>query len=201
MKPEIKPEEVKRLRDMTGCGMMDCKRALQDAKGNFEEAIELLRKRGIAKAEKKAVRPTEHGAIASYIHPGSRIGVLLELKCETDFVASNEVFLRLAKDLCMQVAAMKPLAVDRASIPAETIERERRIMMESEDIKSKPENVRAKIVEGRLVKFFQMAALLEQPFIKNDKVTVEDHIKETAGKLGENIRGSRFVRYELGEVM
>jgi elongation factor Ts len=196
---EIKPDEVKRLRDMTGCGMMDCKRALQDAKGDFNEAIELLRKRGIAKAEKKSVRPTDHGVIASYIHPGNRIGVMLEIKCETDFVSSNEMFLRLAKDICMQVAAMKPIAVERESIPPEVIEREKRILMESDEIKAKPENVRSKIVEGRLEKFYQMAALLEQPFIKNEKITVGDYIKETAGKVGENIKVTRFVRYELGE--
>jgi len=195
----IKAEDVKKLRDMTGCGMMDCKRALEDAGGDFDGAVELLRKRGIAKAERKTVRPTEQGAVISYIHPGNRIGVLLELRCETDFVASNDVFLRLGKDLAMQVAAMKPLAVDRDSIAEDVLERERRILLESEDIKKKPENVQKKIVEGRLNKFFQMAALLEQPFIKNDKVSVGDHIKETAGKLGENIRVHRFVRYELGE--
>lgn len=195
----VKAEDVKRLRDMTGCGMMDCKRALQDADGDFESAIELLRKRGIAKAERKAVRPTEQGAVLSYIHPGNRIGVMLELRCETDFVANNELFLRLGRDLAMQVAAMRPLAVDRASIPESIIEREKRILLESEDIKRKPETVQKKIVEGRLNKFFQMAALLEQPFIKNDKVSVGNHIKEIAGKLGENIRVHRFVRYELGE--
>jgi len=195
----ISAKDVKKLRDMTGCGMMDCKRALVEAKGDFEKAAELLRKWGIAKAEKKALRPTEQGLITSYIHPGNRIGVLLEIKCETDFVARNELFHQLAENICLQIAAMRPIAVDRESIPEEIIERERRILMEQEDIKKKPEHIRPKIVEGRLKKFYEQACLLEQPYIRNDKITVGDYIKEVMAKLGENIRVTRFVRFELGE--
>lgn len=196
----IGARDVKKLRDMTGCGMMDCKRALEEAEGDFEKAIEILRKKGIAKAAKKALRPTDQGMVTSYVHPGNRIGVLLEIKCETDFVARNEHFQQLAEDICLQIAAMKPMAVDRDSVPEEVVEKEKKILMEAEDLETKPEQVREKIVRGRLNKFFEQACLMEQPFIRNDKITIADHLKSVVGRLGENIRVSRFVRFELGEV-
>lgn len=195
----IDAETVQKLRQRTGSGMMDCKRALQEAAGDIEKAIDILRKKGIAKAGARAARATAQGKIETYVHLGARLGVMLELKCETDFVARNEAFVNLARDLCMHVAAMRPVSVDRETLPAEVIEREKNIYREAEDLKDKPDNIREKIVEGRMKKFYTESVLLEQPFVKDQKTTVGDYIKEHAAKFGENVTVGRFVRFEIGE--
>jgi len=190
---------VKTLREMTGAGILECKKALEETGGNLEEAVELLRKRGIAKAAKKAGRETKEGIIHSYIHAGGRVGVLLELNCETYFVARNEVFKELANEIALQIAAMKPQYVSREDIPREVIEKEGEIAREAAIAEGKPEHIAEKIAEGKLEKFFKEVCLLEQPYIKDDKKTIEDLIKEYIAKLGENIKVSRFCRYEIGE--
>jgi elongation factor Ts len=192
-------ELVKKLRLITNSGILDCRNALREAEGSIDKAVEILRKRGLAKAEKKVTRETDQGRIESYIHLGGRIGVLLEIKCETDFVARNETFRTLARDICMHVAAMKPIAVSKESVPPEVLEREKSIYRESDELKSKPENVREKIVEGRLKKFYADSVLLEQPFVKDEKMTVAEYIKQNIAKFGENIAITRFVRFEVGE--
>jgi len=196
---ELDAKTVKKLRDMTGSGMMDCKRALHEAEGDIEKAVDILRKKGIAKAGARSARSTEQGRVETYVHLGARLGVMLELKCETDFVARNEEFITLARDLCLHVAAMRPLAVDRESIPPDVLEREKNIYRESDDIKSKPENIQDKIIEGRLKKFYTERILLDQPFVKDEKTTVADYLKEHIAKFGENITVGRFSRFELGE--
>jgi elongation factor Ts len=196
---ELDAKTVKKLRDMTGSGMMDCKRALQEAEGDMEKAVDILRKKGIAKAGARSARATEQGRVETYVHMGARLGVMLELRCETDFVARNEEFVQLARDLCLHIAAMRPLAVDRESVPPDVLEREKGIYAESEDLKSKPENIRDKIIEGRMKKFYTENVLTEQPFVKDEKTTVGDYLKENIGKFGENITIGRFVRFELGE--
>lgn len=192
-------QTVKKLRQMTSSGIMDCKRALQEAQGDIDQAVEILRKKGIAKAGTRAARATEQGRIETYVHLGSRLGVMLELKCETDFVARNDEFVNLARDLCLHIAAMKPLAVTREDVPEAILEREKRIFRESEELKSKPENVREKIIEGRLKKFYTDNVLMYQPFVKDEKVSVSDYLKEHVAKFGENIAVGRFVRFEIGE--
>jgi len=193
----ISAAQVKALRDQTGLGMMDCKSALIETDGDMEKAVELLRKRGLADAEKRAHRTTAEGRVGSYIHPPGRVGVLLELNCETDFVAKNEEFGALLKDLCMQVAASRPMVVSRDQIAEDMIEREKDIYRAQ--VQDKPENIQEKIVESKLENFFKDNALLEQPFVKEPKKTVGDHIKALIAKLGENITVKRFVRYAVGE--
>ncbi len=195
---KITAQMVKKLRDMTGAGMMDCKKALQEADGDFDKAIEILRKRGAAKAAKKAGRATGEGIITSYVHFNGRIGVLLELNCETDFVARTDEFKELAYNLAKQVAAMSPRWVSREDVPQEVIEKEKEIYREQLKNSGKPENVVEKIIEGKLEKFFQENCLLEQDYIFDDKKKVKDIITEAIGKIGENIRVSRFVRLEVG---
>lgn len=190
---------VKTLREMTGAGVLECKKALEETGGNLEEAVELLRKRGIAKAAKKAGRETKEGIIHAYIHAGGRVGVLLELNCETDFVARNEVFKELANELALQIAAMKPQYVSRDTVPKEVIEKEGEIAREAALAEGKPEHIAEKIAEGKVEKFLKEVCLLEQPYIKDDKKTVEDLIKEYIAKLGENIQVRRFTRYEIGD--
>ncbi|NPA58207.1 MAG: translation elongation factor Ts [Aquificae bacterium] len=190
---------VKTLREMTGAGILECKKALEETGGNLEEAVELLRKRGIAKAAKKAGRETKEGLIHAYIHAGGRVGVLLELNCETDFVARNETFKELANELALQIAAMKPQYVSRESVPKEVVEKEGEIAREAALAEGKPEHIAEKIAEGKVEKFFKEVCLLEQPYIKDEKKTVEDLIKEYIAKLGENIQVRRFTRYEIGE--
>ncbi len=190
---------VKQLREMTGAGILECKKALEETNGNLEEAVEVLRKRGIAKAAKKASRETKEGIVYAYIHGDGRIGVLLELNCETDFVARNDLFKELAKELAMQIAAMKPKYVSRDNIPREVVEKEGEIIREAALAEGKPQHIAEKIAEGRLEKFFKEVVLLEQPYIKDDSKTVEDLIKEYIAKIGENIRIGRFCRYEVGE--
>ena len=191
---------VKDLRDKTGAGMMDCKKALNETNGNLDKAIEWLRKKGIASAEKKSGRVAAEGAIGSYIHTGSRVGVLLELNCETDFVARGEIFQSLLKDISMQVAAcpnVEYVSID--DVPKEVVEKEKLIEMGRDDLANKPEQIREKIVEGRITKRLKELVLLDQPYIKDSALTVEQLVKQTAGKIGENIKVRRFTRYTLGE--
>ncbi len=190
---------VKKLREMTGAGMLDCKKALEETNGNLEEAVELLRKKGIAKAAKKAGRETKEGLIHSYIHAGGRVGVLLELNCETDFVARNETFKELANELALQIAAMKPKWVSREDVPEEIVAKEGEIAREAAIAEGKPEHIAEKIAEGKVNKFFQENCLLEQKYIKDESKTVEELIKEYIAKIGENIQVGRFCRFEIGE--
>ncbi|MFQ6608624.1 MAG: translation elongation factor Ts [Fidelibacterota bacterium] len=190
---------VKILRQKTGAGIMDCKEALLAANGDMESAVEVLRKKGIAKAEKKVGRKADQGAVVAYIHPGNRIGVLVEVNCETDFVAKTDGFNRFIKDIAMQIAAADPLTITREQIDEIVIERERDIYMEQAKSMGKPDNVINKIVDGRLEKFYQEKCLLEQPFIKDNDKTVKDILTETIASLGENITIARFARYEVGE--
>ena len=191
---------VKELRDKTGAGMMDCKKALNETDGDVEKAMEWLRKKGIASAEKKSGRVAAEGSIGSYIHTGSRVGVLLELNCETDFVARGEIFQSLLKDVAMQIAAcpnVEYVSIDE--IPNEVVKKEKQIEMGRDDLAGKPDQIKEKIVEGRISKRLNELVLLEQPYIKDSSLSVEQLVKETAGKIGENIRIRRFTRYTLGE--
>ena len=197
---EITAKQVKELRDKTSAGMMDCKKALVENQGDIEKAIEWLRQKGIASAEKKSGRIAAEGSIGSYIHTGSRVGVLLELNCETDFVARGDLFQGLLRDLAMQVAACPNVEyVDVSEIPKEVADKETSIEMGRDDLSGKPENIKAKIVEGRIAKRLKELALLEQQFIKDSSITVEELVKQVAGKIGENIKVRRFTRYVLGE--
>ena len=197
---EITAKLVKELRDKTSAGMMDCKKALIENKGDMEKSIEWLRQKGIASAEKKSGRVAAEGAVGSYIHTGSRVGVLIELNCETDFVARGELFQGLLRDLSMQVAAcpsVEYVSVDQ--IPESIANKEKEIEMGRDDLAGKPDQIKAKIVEGRIGKRLKEMALLEQPFIKDSSMNVEELVKQVAGKIGENIRVRRFTRYTLGE--
>ena len=194
----ISPKDVSELRARTGAGMMDCKRALEEAGGDMDKASEVLRKKGIAKAEKRSGRTASQGLVVSYIHHNQQVGVLLELNCETDFVARNEAFGQLARDLALHVASADPIGVNPEDVPAELIERERRIAEEQVAAEKKPEQIRAKIVDGKIKKFVAERTLLEQPFVKNDKITVGELIKEASGKLGETISVRRFARFQVG---
>ena len=194
----ISPKDVSELRARTGAGMMDCKRALEEAGGDMDKASEILRKKGIAKAEKRSGRTASQGLVVSYIHHNQQVGVLLELNCETDFVARNEAFSQLARELALHVASADPIGVNPEDVPAELIERERRIAEEQVAAEKKPEQIRAKIVDGKIKKFVAERTLLEQPFVKNDKVTVGELIKEASGKLGETISVRRFARFQVG---
>jgi elongation factor Ts len=197
---EITAQMVKELRERTGAGMMDCKRALEEAGGDVEKATALLRERGLAAAAKKAGRDAREGLISSYIHTGGRVGVLIEVNCETDFVARTEQFQKLVRDLAVQVAATYPKFVDVASIPADALEAKRQELLAADDVKTKPEEVRGKIVEGRLKKWFAEpgGVLLEQPF-RDEERPVRDLITEAIATIGENIQVRRFERYALGE--
>ena len=190
---------VKDLRDKTGAGMMDCKKALVDSEGDINKALDNLRKSGIAKAEKKGTRETREGLIYSYIHAGGRLGVLLELNCETDFVAKTDGFIDLAHNLAMQIAATNPIGLDRESINESVISREREIYTDQAKSEGKPENIIEKMVEGRLSKFFQESCLMEQAYIKDSDKKVTDIFTETIASLGENISINRFVRFAIGE--
>jgi elongation factor Ts len=190
---------VKDLRDKTGAGMMDCKKALVDSEGDINKALDNLRKSGIAKAEKKGTRETREGLIYSYIHAGGRLGVLLELNCETDFVANTDGFIELAHNLAMQIAATNPVGLDRESIDESVISREREIYTDQAKSEGKPDNIIEKMVEGRLSKFFQESCLMEQTYIKDSDKKVTDIFTETIASLGENISINRFVRFAIGE--
>ncbi len=193
----ISAESVKHLRDVTGAGYMDCKRALEETGGDVERAIALLRERGVAAAAKKAGREAREGLIASYIHTGGKVGALIEVNCETDFVARTDEFQRLVRDLAIQVAGLAPRWVDVSDIPAEELEAKRRELLEDPAVSGKPEKVREGIVDGRLRKWYRDVVLLEQPFRDEDR-TVRELITERIATIGENIRVSRFTRYELG---
>lgn len=189
--------DVKKLREMTGAGMMDCKKALVESNGDFDKAKEFLRKKGLAKADKKGLRAAKEGIIYSYIHFNNKMGSMIELNCETDFVARTDEFKALAKDICMQIAAMKPEYLDREDVPQDIIEREKEIY--KDQVKNKPENVQEKIIEGKLSKFYEEKCLLDQKFFKDDSITIREHIKNHIAKLGENIKVSRFAKFEIGE--
>lgn len=190
-------DAIKKLRFKTSAGMMECKEALHEAGGCLEKAVEVLRKKGIAKAAKKAERIAGQGIIESYIHMGNRIGVLVEVNCETDFVARNEDFRQLTKDIAMQIAAANPMYVSRDEITEETINKEKEIF--AGQVKDKPENVTEKIVEGKLEKYFSEVCLMEQPFIKDPDLRIKDLVTQAIAKIGENITVKRFVRFEVGE--
>ena len=196
---QITAELVKELRERTGVGMMECKKALSETAGDVDKAIEFLRKQGVAGAEKKASRKATEGLVEAYIHPGSRVGVLLEVNCETDFVARTEEFQTLVRNLAMHVAAMKPLAVRREEIPTETVEHERGIYAEQLKNEGKPAPLIERIVQGKVDKYFAGVVLLEQPYVRDDKKSVETVVKEAITKLGENIVVRRFALFHLGQ--
>jgi len=190
---------VKVLREKTGAGMMDCKRALVETNGDLAKAIDELRKAGVAKAEKKGSRAAQEGLIYSYIHHGGRLGVLLEVNCETDFVAKTDGFKELVHNLSIQIAATNPVSVSRDSVSKDLVKKEKNIYMEQAKSSNKPENVIEKIVEGKMDKYFQENCLLEQPFIKDPDKTIKDLITETIATLGENIAVGRYIRFAIGE--
>jgi elongation factor Ts len=196
---EISAQTVKQLRDRTGAGMMECKSALVEAKGDVAEAEVVLRKRGIASANKKSARTTKQGVISSYIHPGAQLGVLLEVNCESDFVARTDDFQTLVHDLAMQIAAADPQFIRKEDVTAAALEKEREIHKARALGEGKPEKMLDKIVEGRMNKFYEEVCLYEQPFIKENTTTVADLIKTKIAKLGENISVSRFVRFKVGD--
>jgi elongation factor Ts len=198
MATTIAAKDVSELRSLTGAGMMDCKKALQDTGGDLQKAVDLLRQKGIARAEKRADRAAKEGAIGSYIHFNGKVAVLVEVNCETDFVARTEDFQALAKDLALHIASAKPLAVTVEDMPADVVQREKAIFEAQVAESGKPEQVRAKIVEGKLKKFYQEHVLLEQAFVKDDTKTIGDLVKAASGKLGENVMVRRFARFELG---
>ena len=195
---EVSAKQVAELRARTGAGMMDCKRALQEAGGDLEKAVDVLRKKGAAKADTRAGREASEGLIEAYIHFNGRVGVLVEVNCETDFVARTADFKQLVRDITLHIASAKPLAVRVEDLPAELVARERKIYEAQAAEEKKPDAVKAKIVEGRLKKFFEEAALLEQKFVKDDTRTVGDLVKALVARTGENIRIRRFARFELG---
>jgi len=196
----ISAEEVKKLRERTGQGMMDCKRALEEADGNVDQAIEVLRMKGLATAEKKASRSTAEGRIHAYIHHNGKVGVILEANCETDFVAKNERFQQLLGDLCLHICAAAPLAVTRDEVPEDLVETERRIAREQMKDEDKPDHILEKIVEGKLKKWYSQHVLLEQPFVKDEDRTVQDVLNDAVATIGENIVVRRFARFEVGEI-
>ena len=198
MAVEVTAALVKELRERTGAGLMDCKKALKETDGDVEKAGEFLRKKGLAAAAKKAGRLTSEGRVHTYLH-GNRIGVLVEVNCETDFVANTDDFQEFCNDVAMQIAAMNPDCVRREDMPAEAVEKERAVLRERALNEGKPEKIVDKIVDGQIGKFFAERALLEQPFIKENKQTVADRLQALVAKIGENVQVRRFVRYELGE--
>ena len=191
---------VKKLRDKTSAGMMDCKKALVESEGDFEKAVDHLRKSGIDKAEKKGIRETKDGLVHSYIHAGGRLGVLLEINCETDFVAKTEGFSDLAHNLSMQIAATNPLAIDREGVSESILKREKDIYIEQAKSSGKPDDIIEKMVNGRLNKFYQENCLMEQVFIKDPDKRVQDLVTESIATLGENISISRYIRFAIGEI-
>ena len=196
---EVTAQMVKELRERTGAGFLDCKKALEEANGNMEEAILILRKKGLAKAEKKVGRQTADGLIGSYVHAGGKIGVLVEVNCETDFVARTDDFQTLVKEIAMQIAAMNPKYISPEDVPPEVLEREKEILREQVIKTGKSGPVVEKIVEGKLKKFFEENCLLEQPYIRDPNLMVKELIAQAIAKLGENIRVRRFVRFQLNE--
>ncbi len=196
---EIKATMVKELREKTGAPFLDCKNALVETDGDFEKASEVLRIKGVAKASKKTTRKTDQGIISSYVHAGGKIGVMLEVNCETDFVARNDEFQNLCREVAMQIAANNPTYVRKEEVSEEEVENERRILKAEAMESGKPENIAEKMVAGRINKFFEEICLLEQPYIRDPKMKVVDLVNNLIAKIGENIVVKRFVRYQLGE--
>src|SRR5687768_1101446 len=192
-------KDVQELRRRTGAGMMECKKALEETAGDMEKAVEHLRKKGIAKAEKRSGRTTSEGVITSYIHPPGKIGVLVELNCETDFVARTDDFKTLAREIALHIASAAPLAVDKEGVPAEKVESERRIAEEQAKASGKPESIVQRMVEGKVEAYYKDNCLLYQPWIREPKKSIGDLIKEASAKVGENIQVRRFVRFQMGE--
>jgi len=195
----VTADQVRELRERTGAGMMECKKALQESQGDFEKAIEVLRKSGIARAASRSGRAASEGVVEAYIHPGNRVGVLIEVNCETDFVARTDEFRELVRNLAMQVAAAGAEFVRREDVPTERVEREREILKSQTEGQGKPAAILDKIVTGRLEKFFAEICLLEQPYIRDDKTTVGDLVRQASAKTGENIQVRRFARFRLGQ--
>ena len=198
MATTIAAKDVAALRARTGAGMMDCKKALEETGGDMEKAVDLLRQKGIARAGKRSDRSASEGVIGSYVHFNGKVAVLVELNCETDFVARTPDFVQLAKDVSLHIASANPIAVSSDAVPADVLERERAIFRAQAAESGKPEAVQEKMVEGKLRKFFEERVLLEQPFVKDDSQKVGDLVKAASGKLGERVVVRRFVRYELG---
>jgi len=196
---EIKADLVKKLRKKSGVGMMDCKKALMESKGNLEEAEQLLREKGLAQASKKAARATEEGIIDSYIHLGSKVGVLVEANCETDFVAKNELFQSFVHDIALHIAASAPAYISKDEVPEEIVEKEKEIYRKQALNDGKPENIADRIAEGRMKKYYEEYCLYQQPFVKDGDMTVGDLVKHTIAKIGENIKIRRFARFVLGQ--
>ncbi len=199
MTTTISAKEVGALRERTGAGMMDCKKALEETGGDIDKAVELLRSKGAAKAEKRAGRQVKEGVIGSYVHHDGKIAVLVELNCETDFVARTDDFRQLGKYLAEQIAAAAPLAVDKDQVPQDRVDSERRIFVEQVKAEGKPEHMIDKIVEGKIQAYYKDVALMHQVWVRDSKKTIGDLVKETSAKTGENIQVRRFVRYQLGE--
>lgn len=193
----VKADLVRKLRERTGVGMMACKEALNESGGDIEKAIEILRKKGEAKAVKRSGRPANEGIVASYIHHGGKIGVLVEVSCETDFAAKSKDFQELVKDISMHIAASNPLYISREDVPNEVVAKEKEIF--KEQVKGKPAQAVEKVIEGKLEKFYKEACLLEQPFVKNPEVSIKDLLVSSIAKIGENIVVRRFARYQVGE--
>ena len=195
----INAQDVKKLRDMTGAGMMDCKRALEETGGDLEKAVDLLRAKGAAKAAKRAEKAAHEGTIGHYVHFDGKTAAIVELNCETDFVANTDDFKALARDLALHVASSAPLAISKDEVPAEVVERERAVFLEQVREEGKPDHIAEKIVEGRLQKFFKESTLLAQPFVKDPDRTIEDLITEVSARTGEKIEVARFARFRVGE--
>ncbi|MBI5701680.1 translation elongation factor Ts [Candidatus Saganbacteria bacterium] len=196
---DITTEIIVQLREKTGCGMMDCKKALVETKGNIDQAVDLLRQKGLASVAKRAKRVAAQGIINSYIHMGGKLGVLLELNCETDFVAKNSDFHNFAKDVSMQIAAQNPQYITRSEVPEASIEHEKEVLLKQAETEKKPAAAMEKIMIGRLEKFYEEVCLMDQAFIKDPKVKIKDLLGELSAKIGENIVVRRFTRYQLGE--
>ena len=195
----ISPQQVKELRSRTGAGMMDCKRALEEAQGDVDSAVELLRKKGIAKADKRSGRVAGEGLVVSYIHHNGQVGVLVELNCETDFVARTDDFKSLAQNVALHIASADPIGINPQDVPEDLVASDQRIAEEQAEAEGKPEHIRQKIVEGKIKKFIAERTLTEQPFVKDDSKTVGQLIKEASGTLGEAISVRRFARFRIGE--
>ncbi len=197
----VSPEQIKKLRELTGAGILECKNALEEVEGDLEKAIDLLRTRGIAKADKRAGRATAEGLVQAYIHSDGKLGVLVEVNCETDFVARTDDFKELCREIAMQIAAAQPLYVNREEVPADLLEKEKAILREQTLAEGKPEQMVDKIVEGRISKYYQENCLMDQAWIKDDKgkLTITDLVKQYIAKLGENLQVRRFVRLRVGE--
>jgi len=195
----VSAKEVKELREQTGAGMMDCKKALSECEGNLEEAVKLLRTKGLADAAKRSGRTANEGLVDSYIHMGGKIGVLVEVNSETDFVARNDDFKSFVHDIAMHIAAAAPKYISREDVPAEVVEAEMAIYKDQARATGKPDNILEKIAAGKLDKYYEQVCLLEQPFVRDDKLTIEQLLGEIVGKIGENIGIRRFVRFELGK--